>query len=217
MTEHDWLNSTEAAEMIAYTNPTDEQLRRWVEACRNKFGIGEGWSNINNTDEIRGAAKAWSYLDGVSTPREKVANLLRAIVGNPFRPVGVIRVWESKPAKDVPGRENFFFGELQTAPVPWLTDEVKALARTLYEGVECERCCGKGKKNARRDGMTGVVEEIMMHGLIAPTATAPNFNPPRKGRKGYWRTCWKRRDAPTRTSCIGCGGRSGVRNVVGMD
>jgi len=88
------------------------------------------------------------------------ADLLRCIVGNPFRPVVLPKVkhcrkcgWDGKgPNKkycDLPVTFDDKVPHLWDETCPWLTPTVLTLARAAYEetvGQRCGRCGGDGKK-----------------------------------------------------------------------
>lgn len=77
-----------------------------------------------------------------------IADLLREIVGNPFRPVTLPKVAVGRPSASLPASSTATPGSTVWHACPWLTTDVLAVAQVAYEerpGRECASCTGAGE------------------------------------------------------------------------
>ncbi len=113
MTESDWLASTDPAALLRFVEGkvSQRKLRCWVEACRahEELVIGTPRNGYIPLVEhgLRTAINSWSEsIPPNVVPMGTRANLLRSIVGNPFRPVslcGAKQPEKTEPAPTCPG------------------------------------------------------------------------------------------------------------------
>ena len=172
MTESEWLVSSNPLQMLEHLNgkliggstpcviPSDNKLRWWIKAIRDAVeatspGNAWQWWDIQSHDQIWRAVHSWSspigyYDTEVSSPRR--AQLLREIVGNPFRPVTLPR---DPACKACDGSGSFLVGSGEDADrfscrcCPWITPIVRGLAEAAYAEPSrlftwCAACQGKG-------------------------------------------------------------------------
>lgn len=111
-----------------------------VEDRRQGFHAGANWCILDSAIQ---AAMRWAEPRRGSPSLQQRADLLRCVVGNPFRPVTLpLRpVWSNVHGAG--------------ATCPWITPQVVFLAQAAYEerpGRTCKKCNGFGKKWDDRGG-----------------------------------------------------------------
>jgi len=137
MTENQWLSSTDPQAMHAFIcdRVTERQMRFFVEACREALGVP---GNMAEADAGRFAE--WCNFREL-LPAELRADILREIIGNPFRPI-VRRegefwrsnvaipqwLWEEKPPNSI---------EFDPAWLTWNNATIPNLIRAMME-EECD-------------------------------------------------------------------------------
>jgi hypothetical protein len=206
MNESDWISSSDPQAMLTWLNtpqscngrpwsewcPTERKLRFFADACRHEFyhgnlircGIWSGWeSNDHMQSRMREeqlqpekAAKLWV---SEASQTEFKAAILRDIFGNPWHPDILPREFSLaqkvamvclKPEPEIQGN------------CPWLTEEVKALAESIYQERERWSCikCGTVDESKVYDaeggghGHRGCWKEVkkISNGFLDPAAMA---------------------------------------------
>lgn len=179
MTEVEWPASTDPAAMLEYARhhgfemgkpiASDRKLRLWCDEVRHRFyhaHLGSRWSgwesngclNSRLRDEQRSACEAASGWAAEVTMRQEKADLLRHILGNPFRPWNAVRCgkcfgcgWttcetgccKAKPEHvgKHPAGAKVCLDCCQRGytpiPTPSFSATVLSLAETLYAGQDC--------------------------------------------------------------------------------
>lgn len=165
MTEAEWIASEDPQAMLRWLTdtdvtpdgpdvrvgracPSDRLLRLFACACSRRFEKPMGvwmpeWEEDNEWTKtvvhINFANCALSWTEDPQHHSE-VANLLRDIIGNPFRPVTL----PSGPCKDcgkpVPAHRQHIH---VAGPCPWLTPTVLSIAEQAYlerPGRKCSEC-----------------------------------------------------------------------------
>lgn len=131
---------------------TDRKLRLWVEACRERWPHLAGKTDLDDTTRLHQAVVQWADTFAAAPPGE-IAHLLRDIVGNPFRQVTLFRVPDGGKVHAL-SREGRLMRSLGGSRYeyadccPWLTPQVRDLARAAYElrpGQRCRHCSGQGR------------------------------------------------------------------------
>jgi hypothetical protein len=142
MTENQWLTSTNPAEMYAFVADmvTARQRQFFVEECRKVQPYSMQGVSVDKQD-VDSWIRTPAYL--VSLPLSRRADLLREIIGNPFRPI-VLRegefwrsnvaipqwLWEEKPPNSI---------EFDPTWLTWNNATVTNLIRAMME-EECDEC-----------------------------------------------------------------------------
>jgi hypothetical protein len=145
------LHLTEAPELSDYLDlaergADDPKLEKKMGLAANKVDQlqYEVWVHTDH-ENLRWAAVLWAlvplrrsyylYGDFVALRRavspEDLANLIREFV-NPFH-AGAYLLQETKRPSEVPGRENYMFGELIVQNPCWRTAQVLELAQAAYD------------------------------------------------------------------------------------
>jgi hypothetical protein len=151
MTEQTWLTGTNPAEMYAFVRDrvTERQMNFFLEAAispayRGDFepqSVVESWPLSVRRELIQGPFMARGHMNLHSL--EVRADLLREIIGNPFRPI-VRRegefwrsnaaipqwLWEEKPPNSI---------EFDPAWLTWNNSTIPNLIRAMME-EECDEC-----------------------------------------------------------------------------
>ncbi|MES2342295.1 MAG: hypothetical protein V4597_11500 [Pseudomonadota bacterium] len=176
MVESEWLSSTEPQAMFgwllrrkdheSFPKPSDRKLRLFAVACYQIRGhvlslaeamYANDGANIEHPAEL---ARRWTDGEANRGPltQEVKANLLREIIGNPWRPVistPKCRCGQWDDAKDGawPPRCKTCSGSM----IPWLTPDILRLAETCYReaGEVCGRCKGTGRLFYFGEGQCG--------------------------------------------------------------
>lgn len=147
MTETQFLTSDNPAEMVAFLGEriTDEQRRCFVEACRSS--VGSPWSF--RKEDLRWTELVYEWvtraIDNGDISASLAAEILRDIVGNPFRPYWLLNCGGLMRG-DVPkGRghgEHVRIAEIgdwlswNEGAIPLMVDAM------MFE--ECDKCDGRG-------------------------------------------------------------------------
>ena len=170
MTERDWLTSVDPVAMLNWLRPIDQtnrisdrKMRMFALDCQVSYGaysnLADDWETHGLpgvSDEewaVRWASDAFLIL----APRIR-ANILRDIVGNPWRPVtlppgpAIRRDCAACDATGVLlGPDWCFYCEgrgwrmSEATPPPWLTPDVLSIATACYEEQKWPcLCCGGG-------------------------------------------------------------------------
>lgn len=166
MTEEQWLTSADPAAMIRFLQTehvhaagvgtvairrehmlaSDSRLRLWVEACRaivDRLDIQRGcaatvWRSLNDSVELLSCIETWSRNDYwtryLQLPER--ANLLRHIVGNPFRPA------LTQPCDRCHGRGRLLMPVLHRGPGP--EPDIRHVIAPPEGDIACFQCNGKG-------------------------------------------------------------------------
>ncbi len=169
MTEEEWLISSDPARMLRAIDhqlltdhgpinyrPSDRKLRLFVHALMWAEGVGP--TNENKpSDPLAWLNTFFSSSFVVEEPPSNAANLLRDIIGNPWRPLdltikcdacggcgeegplGLTNYWRCCYKCGYP-EQRYGTGKMRA---PWLTTEVLSLAEAAYEnrlGGKCEKC-----------------------------------------------------------------------------
>jgi hypothetical protein len=148
MIEQTWLTSTNHAEMYTFVKDrvTERQAEAFVRACMRSEG-SPGMSPYQPISDWKQIASNWCKAGPQPIDRSIVADLLREIIGNPFRPI-VRRegefwrsnvaipqwLWEEKPPHAI---------EFDPAWLTWNSGTVANLVRAIME-EGCETCKGRG-------------------------------------------------------------------------
>lgn len=176
MTEQEWLASEDPEAMLSWAkspnvDPTnkaaqceanrrlsDRKLRLWVEACRKRWPQWKGEGDLGDVATLRTAVRFWSSgWAGTGTGHARhICDLLRDIVGNPWRPVtlpegpkcqvcrGDGAGWTGDNiSTPVDWWECDVCGGAGRLPCPWLTPTVLSLAHAAYDERawrECAKC-----------------------------------------------------------------------------
>ena len=143
---------------------SDRKFRLWVEACRAAgYSPRDGRINLDTRKGLAAAVSLYSS-DLAGMPMTARADLLREIVGNPFRPVTLPNAPDCVVCG---GSGRFAVGSGEDAEpmrcrcCPWRTPDVIRLAESAYE--ERERLCihevGGPLARCGRCGDTGIIDD----------------------------------------------------------
>lgn len=145
MTEEQWLSSADPLEMFNFlyegsrarlgrtvSHPISERKkRRWVEACRevlsSRISMPIEWGSLDGPGMLDECVESWSKgltIGNPQLPLAERADMLRDVVGNPFRPV--MRVGKDWGLFMHHDKHLLIFES-------WLTPTVMSLAEACYE------------------------------------------------------------------------------------
>lgn len=165
MTEAEWLGCEDPQRMLDWielrsTQPgaplfpkvSDRKLHLWVEACRER---SRETTHYDLDTRLMDAVRAWAVQPSSTLPLSVRADMLRDIVGNPFRPFKLSK--NGKTVDQVKQQQTSIYGccrrhsdnmgcdclALAGEVVTWLTPTVLAIAQQAYDerpGRVCEEC-----------------------------------------------------------------------------
>lgn len=146
MTEQQWLASTDPAAMYNFIKDrvTERQQRFFVKACRS---LCAEWQYVGE-DYYSAAFSAWCTGLAYRSPALEVrADILREIIGNPFRPMR----WYEEPLPGCIVIVPMDCVILDPAWLTWNNATVPNLIRSMME-EECEQCLGTGGGLTKKSG-----------------------------------------------------------------
>lgn len=212
MGEAEWLRCDDPQEMLIYLHrlPGEKvrrKLRLWCLACRHASGRGTGatlYQTIDRTDGKEGGdafsnAMSWAspQFDGAGDPLLPArADLLREIIGNPFRPV----IQDCATVEDARGGVCWHHdcGLVKVEPALWMcpqgrgwfrrficTPQVLSLAQAAYDERNEDGTLDRFRLCLLADALeeAGLSDE---QNVIAREAIG--YTCPRCGDVGFWRS-----------------------------